>query len=478
VRALRAGGWLLAVQVVTAFVGLIQKIVLARLIAPEDFGLMGLALLTTCAAEVLSSPDLASALIQKKGDVRDYLNSLWTCQLIRAVLIFVVLILGAPAIALFFRCPFSTHVIRLVALGILLRGLQNPGFVLFRKDIQFRPRFIVATSASLFGTVVSIIYALVWRNVWALVAGTLVSAAVSCLLSYALHPYRPTFDFSRDRIMEMFRFGGWVWASGILVFFVTQGDDLFVSRVLGTTMLAYYQMAYWLANLPATQFSRVLSQITFPVYSSLQDSAETLRSAFLKTFQATLMVAVPFAFVCLVLAEPLTVTLLGDKWKPIIPALKVLSVAGLARSASSTMGPVFLALGKPRVTTLGQILRLTVLGVSIVYLTVRLGIQGTSISVLLCGITSFSFFLTVLVITLRLPILRCLKAMLPPVTGGLALMVLLMCLQTFLECGHGLSLSLSLLLGVAVYIGAVGLCDAIWKCGSAEIMQRVIRLGY
>ena len=392
VRAMRAGRWLLAVQVVSKIVGLIQRVFLARLIAPHDFGLMGIALLMIGGFEAISTPDLSSGLIQKKGDIRDYLNTFWTCQVIRAIIVSIILITCAPFLSSFFKTPSSMNIIRFVSLGIILRAAINPGVLQFHKNIELRPQFIMTSSASIAGAVISIIYAVIWENVWALVAGVLFNALVSCLSSYLLHPFRPKLELSMDKLTEMFKFGGWLWLAGILIFCVTQGDDLVVSRLLGTKMLGYYQMAFWLANLPATQISHVLQQVSFPAFSEMQSDNNRLITGFSKTLQGTLIFALPYAIMIFMLAEPVTDFVFGSQWKPMVPALKVLCLAGLLRCASSTIGPLLMAIGKPRLITVGQIARLAVLAVSVMSFTVWWGFVGTAFSVVLAAITSLLFY--------------------------------------------------------------------------------------
>jgi lipopolysaccharide exporter len=476
VRAARAGRWLIAVQVVSKMAGLIQRVILARLIAPHDYGLMGIALLIIGGFEALSTPDLSSALIQKKGDIRDYLNSLWTCQIIRGIFVSITLITCAPLIADFFKSPASVNVIRLVSLSIFLRAAINPGMLQFQKDIEFRPRFIMASSASIAGALISIVFAVIWQNVWALVAGILFSALVSCIFSYVLHPFRPKLEFSMDKVTEMFKFGGWLWLAGILIFCVTQGDDLVVSRLLGTKMLGYYQMAFWFANLPATQISHVLQQVTFPAYSEMQTDNSRLIAGFSKILQGTLIFILPYAIMVFMLAEPITDFVFGSQWKPMVPALKVLCLAGVLRCASSTIGPLLMAIGKPKLITVGQILRLLVLATSVISFTVWWGLIGTSFSVVLSAIISLLFYGIVALRVLSIKFIEIIKSLLPSVFGGLSLTLTLMCLKSNLIGNFFNNLFFYLCIGSLVYLGSVWSCDRFWRCGVAEVLRNFSRM--
>ena len=465
-----------AVQIVSKLAGLIQRIILARLIAPHDFGLMGIALLIIGGFEALSTPDLASALIQKKGDIRKYLNSLWTCQIVRGLIVALILITCAPHLANFFKSPESINVIRLVALGIIFRAALNPGMIQFQKDVEFRPRFIMVSSASIIGTLISIVFAVIWQNVWALVIGILISALVSLVLSYVLHPFRPKLELSIDKITEMFKFGGWLWLTGILVFCVTQGDDLVVSRLLGIKMLAYYQMAFWLANLPATQISHTLQQVSFPVYSELQDNNRRLIAGFSKTLQGTLVIILPYAIIIFMMAEPITDLVFGPQWKPMVPALKVLCLAGILRCASSTLGPLLLAIGKPKLITIGQVARLVVLAISVISFTVWWGIMGTAFAVIVSAITSFSFYGIMAFRLLGIKLFDFTKHLLPPILGGLILTFTLMAFKSNLVGTYINNIFLCICLSGVVYLLSVWSCDKIWRCGAIDVLLKLSRL--
>ncbi len=474
-KTARAGRWLLAVQLVSKMAGLIQRVILARLIAPHDFGLMGIALLMIGGFEAFSTPDLGSSLIQKRGDIQDYLNTFWTCHIIRAAVISIILITCAPFLANIFRSPDSVNVIRFVSLGIIFRAAINPGMLQFQKDIELRPRFIMISSASIAGAAISIIYAVIWENVWALVIGVLFSALVSCLSSYALHPFRPKLELSVDKMIEMFKFGGWLWLAGILTFLVLQGDDLFVSRLLGTTMLGYYQMAFWVANLPATQLAYVLNQVSFPAYSKLQTDKVRLTEGFLKTLQGTVIIIILYTLILFMLAEPITVFVLGPQWKPMVPALKILSFAGFLRCISATLGPVLLALGKPKLITIGQIIRLLVLIVTLIGFTVRWGLQGASLSVVLSLFISGVFIGIMTVRELNLKIIPFMKKMLPSCIGGLALTVTLIGLQSKMIVTYTPYLFFRIGISGIVYLVVVLICDLVWRCGAFEVFGYLFR---
>jgi len=221
--------------------GFIRTIILARLLAPEDFGLLGIAMLAIATLETFSQTGFWEALIQKKGDVESCLDTAWTISAIRGTILFLILFLSAPIIAKFFNSPHATLVIKVIAVSTLISGFRNIGILFFQKDLEFNKQFFYELSATLVDLAVAISLAFILRNVWALVWGGLAANVIRLFASYILHAYRPHVRLDKSEFKNLFSFGKWVLGSSTLIFLITQGDDIFVGRMLGVTALGFYQ---------------------------------------------------------------------------------------------------------------------------------------------------------------------------------------------------------------------------------------------
>ncbi len=187
-------------------------------------------------------------------------------------------------------------------------------------------------------------------------------------------------DFAKAR--ELFGFGKWILGSVILIFLVTQVDSIVVGALVGVAALGFYQMAYTLASTPTTEIAHVISQVTFPAYVKLQEDAKALRAGYLKVLKLTSFFSFGLACIFLVLADDFVVLFLGEKWSSIIPVMQILVIAGAVRSIAATTGPVFTAIGKPRIDTAWQLLRFTVLFGLVFPLSLMWGIEGAAVAVL------------------------------------------------------------------------------------------------
>lgn len=399
-RVVRGGVWVFALRIVGRIFDLIRIIILARILVPHDFGLIGIALLIIASLETFSRTGFQQALIQKKNNIESYLDAAWTVLVLRGFILFVILYLSAPYVALFFKSPGAKIVIQVIGISILLQAFHNIGVIYFQKELEFNKQFIYQLSGTLADFIVAISCALILKNAWALVFGLLARDFVRFIVSYLIHPYRPVFRLNLEKIKELFGFGKWILGSSILIFLVTQGGDILVGRLLGVTMLGFYQMAYKISNMPATEITHVISQVAFPAYSKLQDNMPRLREAYLKVLQFTAFLSFPIAGLIFVLAPDFTKIFLGEKWMPMVQAMQVLALSGLVRSITATAGSIFHAVGRPKIDTRWQVVRLSVLAALIYLFIIKWGILGASIAVFLSlFVSNIGFTLAVIRIT-------------------------------------------------------------------------------
>ncbi|MFH1312912.1 MAG: lipopolysaccharide biosynthesis protein [Candidatus Eisenbacteria bacterium] len=399
-RAIRGGFWIFALRITEQILALVRLVILARLLSPNDFALMGIALITIATIDTLTQTGFDVALIQRKEQTETYLDSAWTVGILRGLALFGLLQLLAPYAAGFFKSPEAEVLIRAIGIALLLRCFINIGTVYFQKDLRFDKQFMYQFSGRFADFVVAVIAVLVLRNVWALVLAFLAGDAARLLVSYAIHPYRPRLSLSITKARELFKFGKWIMGSSTVLFFLNEGDKAFVGRVIGATMLGFYQVAHRISNLPATEFANVIALVTVPAYSKLQDRMAKLREAYLRVLQLTAFFSIPLAGLVLVLAPDLTRIFLGEKWMPAAPVMQALAIWGSARAIISTTGSVFVAVGKPRLMTKYQFIQLCVLVVLIYPMSQRWGMVGTASAVVVAGLgTSILFMRSVRTIT-------------------------------------------------------------------------------
>lgn len=386
-RAVKSGFWITLLNVVDRLLRLAMVIVLARILVPAEFGLMGIALLTVAAVRQFSRLGIDAALIQhERTDVDGYLNTAWTVKAVRGVGIAAVTFLLAPSVAAFFGEPRAAPVIRVIALSPLIAGLQNPGVMYLQKQLEFHRQFVFTLSSTVANVAVAVGAAVALQNVWALVYGSLAGSVVTVLVSFLIHGYRPRPAFDREKAAELLGYGKWIFGSGVLLFLLNQGDDAIVGWLLGAGALGFYQIAYRFSNAPATEVTHTISRVVFPTYSQIQADTEKLRIGYFRTLHVVSAVTFPMATGIILVAPAFVRTFLGEQWVPMVLAMQLLAVWGGVRALGATIGPLFRAIGRPDLDTKLHLAKLVLVAVAIYPATVRWGIDGAALVIVVASI--------------------------------------------------------------------------------------------
>lgn len=475
-KVLRGGAWVFALRITNRGLGFIRTIILARLLVPEDFGLLGIAMLVVVTLEIFSQTGFQAALIQKKENVESYLDTAWTISAVRGVLLFFILFFFAPMAASFFNSPKAALVIKIIAISSIFAGFRNIGVIFFQKELKFNKQFLFDFSATSTDLVVSVALTFVLRNVWALVWGGLVGNFIRLFMSYLLHPYRPRVRFEKVEAKELFGFGKWILGSSILLFLATQGADIFVGKMIGVTALGFYQIAFLLSNLPDSEITHVISWVTFPAYSKMQDDIPRLREAYLKVLQFTVLISIPLAVGIFILAPEFTKIFLGDKWLPMVPVMQVLAFASLVRSIAATAGPVFHGIGKPKIDTRWQVVRLIVLVVLLYPLTMRWGILGASISVLFSILVSTLGFSSMVIKITECEFKDFGKRIVLPMLSSIIMMVVVIVLKSSVQPTGFLEIFFIIGVGATSYFFLIFLFDSLLNYGIRKVIKESIEL--
>lgn len=382
-RVVHAGFWALALRLSLRSFNTVKTIILARILAPEDFGLMGIALLTMALLETFTQTGFRRALIHRTGDIRPYLNTAWTIGLLRALAIAGVLALAAPLLASFLGDSRATPLVRALALVFIFTGLTNIGIVYFEKELEFQKRFLFLGAQTIAEVGVAIGLAVTLHSVWALVYGAIAGSVVHVIASYLLHPYRPRLRLEWAKAGGLFRYGKWVLCSRALQYLVHHLDDLLVARLVGAAGLGLYRMAYNMSEMATTEVTHVAGQVLFPTYSKLQERRNELQRAYLRSVHVLSFLCFPISGGFLFLAPSFTGLVLGAKWLPMVPALQLLIMWGLVRSIGAASGPLFSGIGRPDLSTKLQFAKMVFLAALIYPMTTTWGITGAAAAVLI-----------------------------------------------------------------------------------------------
>lgn len=378
-RMISGGFWVFLFKSIEFIFSFIQLIIVARILSPQEFGLIGIAYLTINVLNTFTQIGFKNALIQKKESIGSYLNSAWTVSILRALLLYFVIFFIAPLVAIITYEPQATSIIQIISLSIVLQSFININTIFFIKELKFKKQFIYTISGLIGGFIFTVVAVILLQNVWALVIGQLFGDICKIFVSYLMNLKNiPKFSLDWKKIRELFVFGKWISGSVILIFLITQGDDIFVALFLGTTALGLYQMAYKFSNLPATQITHTISQVSYPTYSKLQDDQIKLKNCYFSVLKMTSFFTFPIAGILLIVAPEFIEFFLGEQWLPMVSVMQILCIFGVTRSLNATTGPLFQAVGKPKILAKLSLIQLILILIIIFPFGFNIGLIGVS----------------------------------------------------------------------------------------------------
>lgn len=402
-RVFRGGVWLFIGNGCSRIAGLVRLAILARLLTPADFGLIGIAMLLIRWFEQFSQIGFRQALVRTPGNIQPYLNTLWTVQVLRGILLATGLFFAAPVAAWFFDHAGAQSVTRALAPLVLLRSLVNPAVVYLKRELDFR-RFVWWNLCQVFsGFLVAIPLALIYRNVWALVLSLLVGQAVHTFVSYQIHPFRPRFAFDHLRAREMANFGKWIFGKNLLNALRGNLDGLMVGKLLGASALGLYQVAMRVAIFPSQVMIEILPHVMFPAFAQLQQPIQW-RRAYLQVLELAFLFTVPVVAILCIFPHTVIWLFLGQQWLPIVPVMRLLAVYSGINTLFGVAIPLFEGAGRPDLQVKLQCIEV-LLSLPVIYACILLGgMQGAAFAIVcvILLVASMQFWMLRHLVGLRL----------------------------------------------------------------------------
>ena len=371
----------------TMALSFVSNLVLARLLMPGDFGVIGMLHVFIAVSSVFVTAGFGSALIQKKNPTHiDYTSVFWW-NLAAALLFYWILFLSAPAIAGFYKMPELKPVVRVLSLTLIINSFSIVQTNQLRKQLKFKLLSMRTLGASFAGTVVSIVLALLGYRYWSLVAGTLVTNFIGVLLLWRLSSWRPTREFSVQSLKELFAFGGLMALSSFVETIFTNLQSLIIGKWYSAGDLGYYTQARRLEEVPTQSLSHIVNQVSFPVFSSLQDDRTELVETVRRNTKAINYINFPLMALLIVIARPLILLLYGAKWEVSIPYFQILCISSLVFSMNTLNTNVIKALGRGKLYFWVQLVK-RLIGLVLIVLGARAGMMPLMWALTIIGYTS------------------------------------------------------------------------------------------
>ena len=338
--------WVGGSRILVNLIGFASTILLARLLTPDDFGLVAIATTIMAILTSLTELSLSSALVQREVIDDDYLHSAFTLNLLRSLAIGAVLFLLSGPIVRIYDDERLRLIAYVLAATAVVGGLANPNRAVMSRALIFWQEFAIGVPQKLVGFATSIIIAFVYHTYWAMIIGSFVTIATGTILSYVVAPFVPKLRLNKAR--ELFAFSAWLSVGLAINTLSWRLDQLFIAYFLGKPLLGAYAVGDNLAGLPTREATAPLAQTLFPGFSRLVDDPPRLQRAYQLGQAAVCAVAFPVGFGFAVVAQPLVQLLMGEEWQSAIMVVQVVSVVAALQTLSSTLQPLAMAKGETR----------------------------------------------------------------------------------------------------------------------------------
>ncbi len=426
------------------------EIVLARLLMPEDYGIVALITTFITVSDVVIHHGFTSALIQKKqADDIDY-SSVFYANLFMAVVMYVILFIGAPFVADFYKQPNLVEIMRVLSLNILIGAFCAVHNSIMARRLEFRKSFFRNISNIITQGIVGITLAYMNFGVWALVYSKLAGTLVGCIVLSVTVKWMPKKMFSFKRLRSLFSYSSKVLGRNLLNSVFNNIHPLIIGKFFAKSELGYYQRGQQIPQVAMTAIDGSINEVMFPTLSKFQDDILRLKNALRRSMQLSMFVVLPAMCGLIVVAKPLTLILLTEKWLPSVPFMQLSCVVCMFWPLSARTHALN-AIGRSDVT-----LKMTIIAKIItlifIFICIRFGIYAIMLgsiftSIVTMGITShyvnkyihYSF--------------KELAIDLLPTVGISLLMMIVVYLISLFNLNIWITLCLQIVAGIFVYFG-------------------------
>ncbi len=378
--------WTVGSRIGVRFIGFISLFILAKILGPDEFGLVAKATLIHEFLYLITEVGLEVVLITDQKAGKDHYSTAWTLQIIRGFILAIILALLAYPASIFMNDPRLELIIYCLAGIAVLDGLYNIYVVDFRKEMVFSKDFYYTLGIKMSGFVVTVTLAAIYQTYWALVAGAAAVAVARIFFSFVMTKDRPSITLSE--FSSIFHFSKWVTINEIIKAVLMKIDEFLLSIYSSSSNVGLFKISREVSYLPTTEMAMPVARACTPGFSKIAHDLPEFSKMYVATISVLMLLTIPASTGVVLLAEPLVLVLLGPKWIDAIPVIKVLALYGLCQATTPIYISAALASKRPDLLTIRS-------AVTVVYTTITLyiaiqmyGFMGLVWAGLLCGVIS------------------------------------------------------------------------------------------
>lgn len=449
-KALRGTVWVALEKFSCQIIQFIIGIILARLLSPGDYGIVGMLAIFLSLANTLVDSGMTSALIQKQDRTDEDYSTTFVFNFVASLIIYVILFFAAPYIASFYKTPVLKSITRVISIPIVINSFSAVNRTKLSIELRFREQSIISVISLIFSGLIGIFMAFQGYGVWTLVIQSIVGSFVTSILLILITKWFPGLNFSKKAFEKLFGFGSRILGTSLLYTLYINMYTLVIGRAFSPVQVGYYNRGDGYAKLPVQTFAELAHKVYFPVLSKVQDDNQKLIIAYTKMVQLPMYLLFPILVGVAAIAEPLIVTMIGEKWLPCVPILQILCIGYMFGALTDLNLNLLMVKGRSDL-----ILRLDLIkkpiAFSILFLSIPLGIMWMVILKSIYEVIAFLINCYYTKKILDYGALKQLKSVLPIMLKSLAMGAIVYFSIYFIST-MWLKLVVGIIIGVAIYL--------------------------
>ena len=394
-KIIQGGFYLTIVNVLSQLLAIVVNIVLARLLLPEDFGLVALTMTYIGFITLFTNMGFGSSIIHEDETSQRQLSSIYWLNFGLSIFSFLIIISTSQLAANFYNEPKLTAIVFVAAFNIIIFPFYIVQYKLLERDLEFRTISKINLSGILVGSIAAVIGAYLGLGVYALILQSIVSSAIRLVMVMLYKRWLPSLYFNFKEIKHMIWYSLKFKASQMSMYFERNIDYLILGKFFTSVILGYYAFAYNIMYTPVKRISYIFSEVLFPSFSSFKNDKEKIINGYFKSVNLIALVSLPAMTILAFNADFIIHLVFGQKWDGAIAIVRILCFAGAIQSISQFGGIIFSSIGKPEITLYISIGR-TILTVLAIVVGVQYGVLWVAYLLVIAKAISFIFFLSVL----------------------------------------------------------------------------------
>ncbi|MBO3342222.1 lipopolysaccharide biosynthesis protein, partial [Clostridium perfringens] len=321
--------WTFSETVLNQGIQFLIQIFLARLLLPEEFGLIGMITVFIAVSNSIIDSGFTNALIREKNPTQEDYSTVFYFNLLTSVILYIILYILSPQISLFFNQPKLLNILRILAITLIINSFSIIQRTILTKKINFKVQMNINIVSSLVSGIIAVVLAFKGFGVWSLVFRTIIMQTMQSILLCIFNHWKPSLVFSIKSFNKLFSFGWKLLVSGLIDTLYNNLYYLIIGKIYSPVDLGYYTNAQKLRDVAATSISTSVQKVTYPVLSEIQDDKDELINAYRKIIKNSVYITFPIMIGLSSVARPLIMLLFGDNWISSIEYFQILCIAGM-----------------------------------------------------------------------------------------------------------------------------------------------------